>query len=104
MSPFLTHPAFYNRPIRLEPEQAQQPMDVINRYFGAMRLAEVRETLGNLVETALVTDNVAFSEWRDRADLISFHEQLEMLVEACYLLSDKRLDKIIESREWQQED
>ncbi|HZE82683.1 MAG TPA: hypothetical protein VE035_00175 [Puia sp.] len=86
MSHFLEQPGLFDQPIRLEPEERQDPFRVVNNFFVDYRLYEWRDHLWNMVETCLSTDNDAFAEPAERASLLQHYKDLEGLLEAAWLL------------------
>jgi hypothetical protein len=89
MSHFLEQPGLFDQPIRLEPGERQDPFRVVQDFFVDYRLYEWRDHLWNMVETCLSTDNDAFAEPGERADLLQHYKDLEALLEAAWLLVEQ---------------
>jgi hypothetical protein len=90
MTQFDIHSEFYDHPIRLKDEK---PKDVIKNFFGAYKLSEIRAHLWNMVEVAITSENYVFDESRERDKLIWFYQQIEELIEAAYMISQKKVEK-----------
>jgi hypothetical protein len=90
MSYFLEQPGLFDRPIRLEPAARREPFRVMEEFFADYRLHEWRHHLWNIIETCLGTDNDAFAEPGERADLLQHYRDLEELLEAVWLLVERR--------------
>ena len=86
MQPFDLHPEFYNQPICLTEEEKQNPLAVIENFFGDITLLELRKHLTNLLEVALVSSNTIYDEAIERVAVLCFCKQLEKLEEATSLL------------------
>lgn len=81
---FSKHRNFYNTFIRLETEEIDHPESVIATFCGDYQLFEIRQQLWDLVETALTTENSAFSEARQRESVMLFYNKLEEVLEANF--------------------
>lgn len=90
MSQFLEQKELFDRVLQLKEEEKQDPMLVIERFFGDYRLYECRDRLWTMVETCLTTDNDSFNDAEDRGNLLLHYRDLERLLEACVLLRDSR--------------
>jgi len=86
MQHFQLHEEFYAQPIRLNDEK---PAEVLENFFSAYSLSEIRQHLWNMVEASTTTDNHLFDESRERDNLIWFYSQIEELIEAAYMLTKK---------------
>lgn len=89
MNPFQSHPDFYNRPIRLSPEETE-PLEVLQSFFQNCPLAEVRRILWQMVETSLVVPYSVFDEAGHRQTLLWFYRELETVLEAGWLLCETK--------------
>jgi hypothetical protein len=90
MSHFLEQPGLFDQPIRLEAGERREPFRVMEAFFVDYRLYEWRHYLWNIVETCLGTDNDAFAEPGERASLLLHYKDLEELLEAVWLVVEKR--------------
>lgn len=70
----------------LTPEQAAQPLGVVEDFFQHYHLFELREILWELAFTALASDGDAVDEGRKRANLLFFYQKMETFLEAVHLL------------------
>lgn len=87
MTPFQNHPAFYNQPIRLAPEEQQDPRTVLQEFLSECPLAECRQLLWQMVEIALQADHTLYDGAEERHRLLWFYQQVEKVLEAGWLLS-----------------
>jgi len=85
MQPFDLHPEFYNQPIWLTEEEKQNPLAVIENFFGDVKLIEVRIHLYSLLEVALIKPDTIYDDAKERDALLCFVKHLEKTVEALYL-------------------
>jgi hypothetical protein len=90
MSHFLEQPGLFDHPIRLGPAERREPFRVLEGFFTDYRLHEWRHHLWNIIETCLGTDNDAFAEPDERANLLQHYKDLEELLEAVWLLVEER--------------
>lgn len=86
MRHFKLHPAFYDKPVCLGDAQLQQPMQVLQDFFSSYSLSEIRQAVWDMAEAALTTDNHLFDTAEERAHVTEFCRQLEMVLEAAYML------------------
>jgi len=84
MVTFAKHRNFYNELIRLEREEISHPESVMKVFCADYQLFEIRQRLWDLVETALTTDNSAFSEAGQREAILLFYNRLEEVIEATF--------------------
>lgn len=87
MTPFQSHPAFYNRAIRLSAEEQQDPRGVLQEFLSECPLAECRQLLWQMTETALQADHTLYDEAAERHRLLWFYQQVEKALEAGWLLA-----------------
>lgn len=87
MSIYLEHKEFFNKPIRLSPDI--KPFEFLKDWFNAVHLNEARDSLDQLIETALVCDNYHFNEPQRRDSILFFARRLEECLEAAWLLTRK---------------
>lgn len=78
-----------NRPLKLSPEQMEKPISVLRNFFQDAHLPEIRETLWKLVESVLSMKNAGFDEAEERSHLLWFYRELEIMIEAAFLLCEK---------------
>ncbi|MET0393763.1 MAG: hypothetical protein ABW019_11515 [Chitinophagaceae bacterium] len=86
MTPYALHPAFYNQPIRLRPEEAAAPLQVLQEFFEVFPLADTRRLLWLAVEAALGQPHSPFDAAEERQSLLWLYHQLERMLEAGMLL------------------
>jgi hypothetical protein len=96
MQHFYDNKEFFNQPVLTG---AQNPYEIIKAYFEDREMYEVRIRLWNLVETALTSDNIQFSEAAERLSLIHFYGQLEELVEATMKIALEIEEKLTSTQE-----
>jgi len=89
MNSFQLHPDFYNRPIQLSPGEQTKPMEILRNFFDNCPLATVRKTLWQMVETALAVPYSVYDNAGERQSLLWFYRELEMALEAGWLLSQR---------------
>jgi len=87
MTPFTLHPEFYDRPIRLDATEQKYPLTVLREFFDECPLGQVRQTLWQMVETALQADHTLYDKAPDRHHLLWFYRSAEAVLEAGWLLS-----------------
>jgi len=87
MTPFLSHPAFYNRVIRLSADEQQDPRAVLQEFLSECPLAECRQLLWQMVETALQADYTLYDKAAERHRLLWFYRWVEKVLEAGWLLT-----------------
>lgn len=73
---------------RLSEVQQLNPMSILIDFFSAYHLKDVRDSFKAWLRAGLTSDNGYYDEAKDRSNLILFHEKLEELVEASYLLKE----------------
>ena len=81
------------QPMRLDEDQRQDPMGVLEYCFENYRLEEWKDLLREMVEVCLTTDNVEFGEVDQRAGLLQQCKELEGLVEAAWLIVRREREK-----------
>ena len=86
MTPYALHPAFYNQPIRLLPEEVAAPQQVLQEFFESFELADTRRLLWLAVEAALSLPHSPFDVAEERQSLLWLYHQLERMLEAGMLL------------------
>ena len=78
---------FENFPRRLSAEEINNPNLVITEFFTHNRLSECREELRNWLYAALAEQG--FSETGSPANLFSFYERVEKLIEAAHVIRER---------------
>lgn len=78
-------PQFNNIPVRLNKQEAKNAAKLIQTFFGAYHLHEIRRSLAALTEIALTTNNTHFDTAKERDSILWFYYQLETFIEAVYL-------------------
>jgi len=90
-----SYPSYHNQPFRLTTEEMEDPMLVLNDFFAAYRLPELRAALNLLLQDGLrATESEASAH-------MSTSDDMEKLVEAAWLLHQANKDngrtKILDS-------
>ena len=78
-------PQFNNTPVRLSKKEAKHAGKLIQTFFGAYHLHEIRRSLAALTEIALTTNNTHFDDAKERDSILWFYYELEIFIEAVYL-------------------
>src|SRR5687767_15815742 len=89
MSQSENRPEKFNRPLKLSQEQMEKPIAVLRNFFQDAHLPEIRETLWKLVETVLAVKNAGFDDAEERSHLLWFYRELEIMIEAAFVLCEK---------------
>ena len=89
---YLEQANLFNQALRLREEEKKEPIEVINRFFEDYRLYEWRHILWTTVQTCLTSDNDAFIDPEERANLLVHYEALEKVLEAAWLLRQEKKD------------
>jgi len=84
--------SYGNFPRRLNTEEINNPYLAITEFFSYNSLPECRENLRNWFQAALVDRSM--SETGNPANLFSFYEQVEKLIEATPLIKDAEIVKL----------
>ncbi|THU41668.1 hypothetical protein FAM09_06095 [Niastella caeni] len=82
------HPLWHNEPLRLNEEERQNPMLVIDDFFECYHLNDVRDILWKWMVEVLSSSGSISNEALERNNHIYFYEKAEMLVEAIYILKN----------------
>ena len=82
------HPQWHNEPLRLNEEEKQNPLLVIEEFFQSYHLNDVRDILWKWVVEVLSSSGSISSEALERNNHIYFYEKIEMLVEAIFVLKN----------------
>jgi hypothetical protein len=86
MKYYIVHKAFYNEPVHLTSDQMKYPFSVLQSFFTAYHLSEIRQLLSESLEMSLTANGSYFQEPGDRETLMVFHNHLLELLEANFLL------------------
>jgi len=78
-----------DRPIKLTPEQIEKPISVLRNFFQDSHLPEIRTMLWKIVERLLAIKNAGFDEAEERSHLLWFYRELEIMIEAAFVLCEK---------------
>jgi len=81
---------FNNLPIRLSKQGYKRPHKVLQYFFGAYYLNEIRHHLAALTEIALTKENSHYASAKERDGLLWFYYQLEAFIEAAWLIHAKK--------------
>ena len=91
MSAFEYHPEFYSRPIRLSPEEMNDPWTALRDVFIGTSLCEMRKVLWKMVEACVGTaDPGAFETAEQRQNVLLAYHDMERALEAAWLLYRRR--------------
>jgi hypothetical protein len=94
MDPFVLHPDFYNRPIRLTEEEMANAPEVLRRFFAGTSLSETRGLLWKMVEACVGHPNEMAFETPDlRQNVLLLYYDLERALEAAWLLCGRKENK-----------
>jgi hypothetical protein len=77
-------PQFNHTPVLLNKKEAKQAGKLIQRFFGAYHLHEIRHSLAQLTEIALTTNNTHFEDAKERDSILWFYYELEIFIEAAW--------------------
>lgn len=82
-------PSIADQPIRLNEQELNEPLGVIQEFFNFYDLNSTRLELAHWLEYAFASDDEDLKNGTTRVDLMQFSYQLEALLEAVYLLHIK---------------
>jgi hypothetical protein len=86
---FNDYPKSELKPRKLSKEDMQNPYRVINDLFDYAHLPQIREHLWELLKLTISSSYHKQSR-RDRANVLTFYEKLEQLVEAAHIIHRRR--------------
>jgi len=89
MSHYFEHLDFYNNPVRLPKEYRNDPIAFLEKFFLDYHLVDLRTFQDEILETCLTTDSPPFDNPEKRADIILLHKNMELLLEAAFLILKK---------------
>lgn len=78
-----------NQLLRLSKKERRNPAVVLDAFFSNYHLNNVREMFQVWLEAGLTYDNGLYQKGGERSDLIFFHRNLELLVEAAFVLKEQ---------------
>jgi hypothetical protein len=81
------HPHFYNQPLRLTPDQTQNPNLVLDDFFECYHLKEVREIMWQWLTSAVSSPGSHVDDHHERNNYMFFYEKMEALVEAAWIMN-----------------
>ena len=87
-----SHPQLNNQTLRLTEEQRIDPMLVINEFFECYQLNDIRDTFWKWLVEVLTSSGSISTGAIERGNNIFFYEQIELLIEACYILRKQALE------------
>jgi hypothetical protein len=80
------HPEWYNEPLRLNEEETNKPVLVLDEFFQCYHLNEVRQTLWQWLVAALSSPGSVADDPHERNNHLYFYEKIESLVEANWVM------------------
>lgn len=83
------HPQWYNQPLRLNEDQRQNPILILDDFFECYHLNEVRELLWNWFVEVMSSPHGISIDPHERNNHIYFYEKIEALVEASFIIKKK---------------
>jgi hypothetical protein len=83
------HPQWYNHPLRLNKEEKNNPILVIDDFFECYHLNETREILWNWLTEVISSANSISDNPHERSNHIYFYEKVEALIEATLVIQKK---------------
>lgn len=86
-------------PFPLEEASQKLPSQVIEDFFAAMSVEDVRSQLGSLLHVAMTCDNAAFDSGLKRDAAIFFCQQLQQLAEAAFRLNARKKRTVTAQRD-----
>jgi hypothetical protein len=75
---------------RLNKEEKQNPLPVLQDFCDSYHLHEVKQILWDWLVTALGKSHSIYDEGKERSNLFFFYEKVETLIEAVYILHEKQ--------------
>lgn len=76
----------HNQIQRLNEEQQENPVPVVNEFFSCYHLTDSRQLLWDWLQAGLTNNYANFQTCKQRSDLLFFYQKIEELIEANYLL------------------
>lgn len=97
MTQIKKNPAFLDEPQLLSEMQCKDPLSVLAEFFSVYRLSQAKAIGTDLFHVAISTENYQFGTALERAGAVSFHEHLQLLLEAAYMLKENSRRKVHKS-------
>ncbi len=72
-------------PLRLSPQEMENPLGVVSTFFEEIKLDETREMLWEAFSVAICVDEEEKGNI-SRRDLLFFHAKIEALIEAAFMI------------------
>jgi hypothetical protein len=76
----------HNLPLRLTPEEMDQPAEVIAEFFSGFDLEDCRDILWLALSSTLCLDDEALGNSISRIELLCCFVEIERLIEASFLI------------------
>lgn len=83
----------FNKPKQLLEFAEKNPMYVITEVFKSESLAFLRDQLRDWLHVALSADSSVYDDGEQRRQLLSFHDQLLVFVEALFIINTRNKEK-----------
>lgn len=83
------HPQWHDQPLRLSKEQMKNPALIFDDFFDSFHLNDVREILWDWMVEVVSSPRSISNEPRQRNNHIFFYENIEILIEAAFMLRKK---------------
>ena len=90
MSQFLEYPEIFDKPVRLDQEEREDPFQVMTDFFRDHHLHECRHQLWEMVNCCLTSDYPEWDESFERGALLQQYQDLERLLEAVLLVVQQK--------------
>jgi hypothetical protein len=75
---------------RMEANNIEKPYEALEQYFSSFSLSDCRRHLWELYEQCVISYAREGSDHEEAADILFFYTHTEMLVEAAWLIKNKR--------------
>lgn len=83
---FTTNESVRDLPLRLAVGQVEEAMHVINAFFEGRVISSIREDLRLWYEAVIASNHPSNDSGEERASLFFLYNQLELLIEAAYVI------------------
>lgn len=93
MKHFEQHEVFYDNIIRLNQQEQEKPLEVIEDFFDCCDLEKCDKTIRNMLELAFYTPNTVYDNGDERFNLICFCRRIIDVLEAAWLIYQQSLPK-----------
>jgi hypothetical protein len=101
MKTFNTNPHFQNQPLRLTPEETQNPNLVLDDFFQCYHLQDVRQIMWQWLTAAVSSPGSHADDYHERNNYMFFYEKMESLVEAAWIMN-RGSSQVINNTEMQE--